>query len=448
MEEPHDFDVCIPEHDALHHLTYSGKKLSCRVVKAFGDLGSRKYNIAGRGFYLDALQDLKNFVAHISTCDVLVVGFDPVWDADMTYAFTVGKGSLWLVTEEDSLNTHPLASLANQGRQVKHVTGKFASSEQFLKALHQHFYENWYLYERDGSRKEDSGVSEKILKVNIADIAHALKMRKNSNQSTVLFLGSRAGVLFRSQPFYEIMKQYSTRNFNTLSHQEQFGECYKLLQQDRFGKREIHSILTQSLREIAPTEANICLAGLVKQRIFDIIVSTNIDTSLEDAFKETGMKEPHDFDVCIPEHDALHHLTYSGKKLSCRVVKAFGDLGSRKYNIAGRGFYLDALQDLKNLVAHISTCDVLVVGFDPVWDADMTHAFTVGKGSFWLVTEEDSPNTHPLASFANQERQVKHVTGKFASSEQFLKALHQHFYERSVSRKENDIVEQELPPHS
>ncbi len=123
------------------------------------------------------------------------------------------------------------------------------------------------------------------------------------------------------------MKGYSTRNFNALSHQEQFVECYKLLQQDRFGEWEIHSILTLSLQEKTAIEVNICLAELVKQDLFDIILSTNVDISLEDAFKETGMKEQHDFDVIIPKPDSpLHDLIYSDKRLSCKVIKAFGDL--------------------------------------------------------------------------------------------------------------------------
>ena len=91
-------------------------------------------------------------------------------------------------------------------------------------------------------------MAEKRLSVDIAEIAHALKMKKNNNQSMVLFLGSRAGALFRSQPFYEFMKPYSTRSFGKLSDQERFVECYKLLQQERFGDRDIHNILMQSLR--------------------------------------------------------------------------------------------------------------------------------------------------------------------------------------------------------
>ena len=274
-------------------------------------------------------------------------------------------------------------------------------------------------------------MTERVVKIDIAEIAHALKTRKNNNQSMVLLLGSRAGALFHSQSFYETMKGYSNRNFNMLSRQEQFVECYKLLQQGRFGDREIHSILTHSLREKTAIEVNICLAELVKQDLFDIILSTNVDTFLEDAFKDAGMKEQHDFDVIIPKPDSsLHDLIYSDKRLSCKMIKAFGDLGPRVYSVAKRDFYLDSIHNLKGILEHILARDVLVIGFDPAWDAEMLRAFPAGNGSLWLVTEEDVHNRHPLASLAKHGRQVKCITGKMGSSEQFLKALHWHFYER------------------
>ncbi len=47
----------------------------------------------------------------------------------MARAFPVGKGPLWLVTEEDVRNKHPLASHVLQGRQVKRITGKIGSCE-------------------------------------------------------------------------------------------------------------------------------------------------------------------------------------------------------------------------------------------------------------------------------------------------------------------------------
>jgi hypothetical protein len=273
-------------------------------------------------------------------------------------------------------------------------------------------------------------MAEKRLSVDIAEIAHTLKMKKNNNQSMVLFLGSRVGGLFCSQDFYDSMKVYSNRNFNKLTRQEQFVECFKLLQQERFGDRDIHNILMQSLRERATTEVNICLAELVKQNLFDIIISTNVDAFLEDALKEMGLKEEHHFDVIIPKPGAsLHDLIYSDKRLSCKVIKAFGDLGSREYNVAKRDFYLDSLQELKGILEHILAREVLVIGFDPFWDAEMARVFPAGKGSLWLVTEEDIRNKHPLAFLGKHGRQVKRL-GKIESSEQFIKTLHWHFYER------------------
>ncbi len=103
-------------------------------------MNSRVYTVAKRDFYLDSIQELKDILEHILARDILVIGFDPAWDAEMIRAFPAGKGSLWLVTEEDTHNRHPLAFLGKHGRLVKRV-GKFESSEQFIKALHWHFYE-------------------------------------------------------------------------------------------------------------------------------------------------------------------------------------------------------------------------------------------------------------------------------------------------------------------
>jgi hypothetical protein len=54
----------------------------------------------------------------------------------------------------------------------------------------------------------------------IQKIANLLEMRKESNHSTVLLLGSRAGKLFRSTVLYEILQPFSRRNFDELSRRE------------------------------------------------------------------------------------------------------------------------------------------------------------------------------------------------------------------------------------
>jgi len=46
----------------------------------------------------------------------------------------------------------------------------------------------------------------------IQEMAHMLEIRKMSRHSTVLFLGARAGGLFRSPAFYDAMQRFSKRN--------------------------------------------------------------------------------------------------------------------------------------------------------------------------------------------------------------------------------------------
>jgi len=248
----------------------------------------------------------------------------------------------------------------------------------------------------------------------------------------VLFLGARAGSLFHCQNFYETLKVYSTNNFAIRSQAEQFAECYKVLQTGRFGEKEIDTILTSSLRHTAVAEAHTCVAELVKEGIFDIIVSTNIDNHLEDALKELGIREQYDFGVFLPdpERESLQEFLFSETKLSCKIIKTFGDLSSGVYNIVRRDFYLDAVQGMKNYLETILTRDVLVIGFDPVWDRAILRAFPVHKNSLWLVSEEEISVRHAFLPLAGHGRQIKSITGKVGGFEQFFKALYWLLYER------------------
>lgn len=287
-------------------------------------------------------------------------------------------------------------------------------------------------------------MKEEMSKADVIEIAHVLKARKNNYQGMVLFLGSRAGGLFHNQSFYEIMRGYSTHNFNLLTHEEQFSECYKILQKGRFSENEIHIILTLSLKDMLTTEANICLAELIKQDFFDIIISTNVDSVLEDALKDIGMKEPHDFEVLIPGRDSFQDVVYSDRHFACKIIKTFGDLPSRVYNMVSREVHIDNTQGLKDHLQNILARDVLVIGFDPVWDADILQTFTMQKSSLWFVTEREFSTNHPFISHIEQERQFKFIE-KIGSCEQFLKALYWHLHGRMPGNYHLAHEESRLP---
>ena len=270
----------------------------------------------------------------------------------------------------------------------------------------------------------------KIVKAEITDIAHMLKIRKKNNQGMVLFLGARAGSLFHCEDFYETLKEYSTNNFATRTRPEQFAECYKVLQKGRFSENEIHTILTRSLQETTVGEAHLFVAELIKQGVFDIIISTNIDSHLEDALKELGMKEQYDFSVFLPERESLEKFLFSEARQPCKIIKAFGDLPSRGYNIIKRDFCLDTIQGMKTYLENVLSRDVLVIGFDPVWDEEMLRVFPAEKNSLWLASEEESSVRHSFSSLARHGRQIKHIMGKAGGFEQFFKALYWQLYER------------------
>src|SRR5437764_4018926 len=263
-----------------------------------------------------------------------------------------------------------------------------------------------------------------IVRVEITDIAHMLKIRKKNNQGMVLFLGARAGSLFHSQDFYETLKVYSTNNFDIRSRAEQFAECYKVLQKGRFGEKEIDNILTDSLQRTAVAEAHTLVAELIKEGVFDIVISTNIDNHLEDALKELGMKEQYDFSVFLPERESLEKFLFAETRPYCKILKTFGDLSSRGYTVTKRDFCLDAIQGMTKYLENMLARDVLIIGFDPVWDAEMIRVFPVEKNSlFWLASEEEISVRHPFSSLARHGRQIKHIVGKVGGFEPFFKAL-------------------------
>ncbi len=241
-----------------------------------------------------------------------------------------------------------------------------------------------------------------------------------NNQSTVLLLGARAGRLFRSEHFYDSLQKFSDHDFSHLSRAEQFGECYSLLRQNRFSETDIYGILITSLKKLVVTKAEACLAELVKNELFDEIISTNIDDMFEDAFTQVEWKEGREFEVFRPRPGSL----LSERSCPCRITKAFGDLVSRAYFAN-----LDSDQELKRFLQGLLARDILVVGIDPVWDNDILRAIPGERaGAMWFVNEEENLTEHSLISSTLRARQAMSILGKEGSFDNFVRALHRCLY--------------------
>jgi hypothetical protein len=257
----------------------------------------------------------------------------------------------------------------------------------------------------------------------IEEMAKRLEMRQGNNHHTTLLLGARAGELFRSEHFYSSLQQFSNRDFSKLSRPERFGECYRILTQTPFSETDIHSVLRKSLENLTITKADDCLAELVKQGHFAEIISTNIDDGLERALMQAEMKEQREFEVFIPGRGSLRHE----RSLPCRIIKIFGDLASREYNISSHHSHLESDQELKRTLQRILEEDILIVGIDPVWDEDILRAIPGRSGTIWFVNEEDLTG-HSLISSMLQARRTECIVGGEGRYDNFARTLHRYLY--------------------
>ena len=260
-----------------------------------------------------------------------------------------------------------------------------------------------------------------------------LTARKNINYSTVLVLGARTGGLFRSQKLYETLLLYSDPSFAELSPTRKFSACYRTLtNHNHFSLSEIDTILTQSLAETVVTDVDLYLAEIIKLGFFDMIISTNVDDILEQALKSVGMRETRDFDIYSPAIDVGKDVLRHKQKVPYRVFKAFGQLTTGNYTIRRSG-YLTRHQHIEKQLEVLLKRDILAIGLDPLWDAELYRAFHPQGDSIWFINEDemhehpvlpDISNTRNIRYFGDKEKGsynyfIKHLYWRISESEPF-----------------------------
>jgi hypothetical protein len=256
-------------------------------------------------------------------------------------------------------------------------------------------------------------------KIEMTEMANRLEVRRSNNHRTVLVLGSRAGGLFRSQHFYDTFKLVGPHDFTQLSRLQQFAECYHLLVRNRFSEAEIHNILHTSLDQVDIGGEDICIAELVQQGYFDQVISTNVDDLLERAFTMIKVRE---VEVLVANRKSFSHRELGSP---FKISKAFGDLASMEYSILQRATQLEKDIEFKEQLEHNLAEDILIIGFDPVWDEELLHIIPANHRSLWLICE-DKVIEHPLLSRLANTRHVRYIEGGEGSYARFSKALHWH----------------------
>jgi nucleoside phosphorylase len=265
--------------------------------------------------------------------------------------------------------------------------------------------------------------------IDVAGIAQELSIRQKWHVPTLLFLGARASALFHSRTLYDDISPFSQYPFTTLNQIEKFQACIRLLEQDRFSDTDIHNILSRSFQDWFIQDTDRYVAALIKRGFFQFIVTTNMDIGLELALEETGLFMKKGFDVFIPAtHSSGSVPSFSKKDISDRpptLIKLYGELALGRYSIKKRDkFFADDTQ-LYQQLQEMRTLNILMVGFDPQWDAAIVPLLFPCKGKLWYVNEE-TPLPGTLQFKSLQSRGEHYLLGAEGSSEKFFQSLYEH----------------------
>jgi hypothetical protein len=284
------------------------------------------------------------------------------------------------------------------------------------------------------------------------DIGEWLELRRRNNQQTILLLGSQAGALYRSIPFYNYCQQYTTHNLQTHSPAWSFRACYEVLMRNQLGERELHALLQDIFKNVrnllGPYDGDGYFAEIVRKGYFREIISTNIDDLVEQALHHAGLIEKKDFEVFI----AGKQPPPQQRELPYRLTKVFGDWQSREYMIYNRQTHISSNAALNSYLHTILHGNVLAIGIDPLWDGAILPLLRDAPTSLWFVgKDEGSIYDQQIAAILHQEEEKSvAIVGENHGYEEFWRTLYQQlgiknitiagatYYQRSMSLNKDE----------
>lgn len=256
----------------------------------------------------------------------------------------------------------------------------------------------------------------------IMDIARYLQRRRDLPMLTVLFLGARTGGLYGNRALADELSVAKD-----LAPLEQFRACYKALQ--RFNRDTIHDILQLALKQAPFKRADQQVAELVRQGYFDVVISTNLDVSLDRAMdRERLLAPPFDPRLVICDGQNVDAVIREERERS-KIIKIFGNVdgGLGAYHTVGHELELDIREytPLKEYLQKTLLESIVVLGYDPLWDRPLERAFLERQGgNIYYINEEQLDEQTTLAR-AIQKRQGSFFTGEQGAYSICIEQLYQ-----------------------
>jgi len=173
--------------------------------------------------------------------------------------------------------------------------------------------------------------------------------------------------------------------------------------------------------------ADDCLAGLVEQRVFRLILSSNVDDLLYDALTALELKAGHDF---VEFHlgrlsitDTVDEILFHEKINACKVIKFYNDADAFIYSLDKPQVQEEISQCVKHLLERMRIKEALVLGIDLKWDHMILSALPSWIKTLWFVNEDEHVKNAFRSKYEGIE-QFRVITGIQGEYEKFLKALY------------------------
>jgi len=237
----------------------------------------------------------------------------------------------------------------------------------------------------------------------ITDIVNRLKLRKEIQGTTALFLGAKAGGLFRSWQLYSTLGRIGLNDdLSGKTPLERYHWFYKLLRDYQYSPQDVIGLLTDNilLQEIRAEVPELCIAELLKQGFFNPILSVSIYREFEEAFQQRGMRELEEFVVVWPKKGGGISLSQTEKRKLNTFIKVFGDIAAREYNVNERLKYLEENKAFTKRITDLRNASILIVGADQVWDKHVfRYLFPHSDGDVWYINDEEPAENSILLEY-------------------------------------------------
>jgi hypothetical protein len=277
------------------------------------------------------------------------------------------------------------------------------------------FLARWIEDRRDALKQRQPGpvTDQAMLKITerdrevekIRQLANLMRERKTAGEPPyVLVLGAGAtlssGCRAMRDVVQEVVGHYDLKAF------------YDIL--DNLSETERYARLQQSFQEPYPSPGYRHLAELAKIGYFDVILSTNFDFLLENAFTEVGLKAE-DVEVLVNGRESEDYILKALERRTPRIklLKLHGDLKARNMAFTPKEIF-EFGQKVERVLTKYLNGDVVIIGHE-MRDDDINRCIRKDGGAIWYVHPEEPA----VDSFVWRAMQVRHSTAISGEPAQF-----------------------------